>query len=431
MLAAFIQHGPRASDAAKSSVSRGFVLYDGRCQMCRTGVRLVARPLRKRGFEAQPLQRRWVGERLNLKHDLLHSRMWVITKDGALLGGAEAVLHLCRFMWWTWPLRVIAGVPGGRALLDRTYRFIATRRSCHEGSCSIERRGLRHQWQDWIPLIALPAAAFACGWFMPRWLWMWALAYSLFAGCKWLTWQRAIRVQRHVSIGRSMGYLFAWPGMNAREFLSRNPSSNGGMGHEWAAAWLKTVTGAVILWIGCRVAIRIDPLAAGWVGMIGMITVLHFGAFHLMSIAWRRAGISAPHVFRNPVAASSVGEFWGRRWNLGFRTLSHEFVFAPLHERIGATRAMVITFLVSGLVHDCVISVPAGAGYGLPTAYFMLQGLGVMIERSRVGARLGLRRRLGGRAWLMVVTAAPAFLLFHPPFVERVILPFLEQIGAL
>jgi predicted DCC family thiol-disulfide oxidoreductase YuxK len=431
MLATFIHHAPRANQAGTSSMARGFVLYDGRCRMCRTGVRLFARPLRQRGFDAQPLQRRWVGQRLNTQREQLGSRMWVITKDGGLLGGAEAVLHLCQFMWWTWPLHMIAGVPGGTCLIDQMYRFIASWRSCDEEMCSIDRRTLHNRWRDWIPLIALPTIALASGWFMPRWLWMWALAYSLFAGCKWLTWQRAIRAQRHVSIGRSIGYLFAWPGMNWREFFSRKIRTNGGTGHEWAAAWLKTITGAVILWIGCRFALRIDSLMAGWVGMIGMVTVLHFGAFHLLSLAWRRAGINAPHLFRNPVAASSVGEFWGRRWNLGFRTLSHEFVFAPLHERIGATGAMAITFLVSGLIHDFVISVPAGGGYGLPTAYFMLQALGVMMERSRVGARFGLRRGIGGRAWLCIVTAAPAFVLFHPPFVERVILPFLEQIGAL
>ena len=70
-----------------------------------------------------------------------------------------------------------------------------------------------------------------------------------------------------------------------------------------------------------------------------------------------------------------------------------------------------------------MISCAARGGYGLPTAYFVLQGVGVSFERSRVGRRLGLRRSVRG-------TAGPAFWLFHPPFVRYVVLPFMRAIGA-
>lgn len=89
-----------------------------------------------------------------------------------------------------------------------------------------------------------------------------------------------------------------------------------------------------------------------------------------------------------------------------------------------------MVFVVSGLIHDFVISLPAGAGYGLPTAYFVVQGAGVALERSRVGKRLNLRR---GRGWLFMalLTAGPAFWLFHPPFLRNVVLPFMRVIRAL
>ncbi len=88
-------------------------------------------------------------------------------------------------------------------------------------------------------------------------------------------------------------------------------------------------------------------------------------------------------------------------------------------------------FVVSGLMHDLVISVPARGGYGLPTAYFVLQGLGVLIERSFFGKQFGLRGGVRGWLFMVVITAGPAFFLFHPPFVLRVIIPFMKWLHAL
>jgi len=66
---------------------------------------------------------------------------------------------------------------------------------------------------------------------------------------------------------------------------------------------------------------------------------------------------------------------------------------------------------------------PAGGGYGLPTAYFLLQGIGILFER--------VFPRIRGRTFTVLITAVPAFWLFHPPFVHNVILPFMKAIGAL
>jgi hypothetical protein len=90
----------------------------------------------------------------------------------------------------------------------------------------------------------------------------------------------------------------------------------------------------------------------------------------------------------------------------------------------------LLSFLASGVIHDVVISFPARGGYGLPTGYFMLQGLGVLIERSPLGKRLGLSSGIRGRLLAVIFAGAPAFILFHPPFVRGVILPFLSAIGA-
>jgi alginate O-acetyltransferase complex protein AlgI len=87
-------------------------------------------------------------------------------------------------------------------------------------------------------------------------------------------------------------------------------------------------------------------------------------------------------------------------------------------------------FAASGLLHEAVISVPAGGGYGLPTAYFLLQGGAVLLERSSGGRRAGLGAGLRGRAFTAVLVAGPLFWLFHPPFVREVVLPMLRALGT-
>ena len=158
--------------------------------------------------------------------------------------------------------------------------------------------------------------------------------------------------------------------------------------------------------------------------------VLHFGSIHLLSCLWRAAGIDARPLMDWPIATTSVSDFWGRRWNTAFRDLAHQFFFRPVVRRWGGAWALAASFLFSGLVHDLVISLPAGGGYGWPTLYFLGQGTAVFVERSRIGKALGLAS--GWRGWLFaaVVILAPAWWLFHPPFVREVIVPFLQVIGA-
>jgi alginate O-acetyltransferase complex protein AlgI len=193
----------------------------------------------------------------------------------------------------------------------------------------------------------------------------------------------------------------------------------------------KTGLGAVFLWVIARRVPGEWPLVQAWVGLVGIVLLAHFGGFHLVSLLWRRAGVDAVPIMDKPVLSASLSEFWGRRWNLGFRQLGHEWIFRPLHREIGVAGAGFLVFVLSGLIHDLVISLPAGGGYGLPTAYFVLQGAGVALERSQLGRRLGLRGGVNGWVFMALLTAGPAFWLFHPPFLRNVVLPFMRVIHAI
>ena len=265
---------------------------------------------------------------------------------------------------------------------------------------------------------------------MPAWLFMWALSFAIFAGLKWITWWQA-RTRIAHGAARSAAYLLAWPGMDAETFLSpgRRPSRPGL--REWLWAALKTALGGVLLWAIARRIPADDFLLRGWSGLFGLIFLLHFGSFHLIALFWQTMGVDAEPIMSKPILAKTLSEFWGKRWNLGFRQLAHDLIFRPLREHVGVTAAGLLVFLVSGLIHDLVISLPARGGYGLPTGYFILQGLGVTLERSTLGAQLGLQNGLTARVLAFVMAAAPAFWLFHPPFVLRVIIPFMRAIHAL
>jgi hypothetical protein len=286
-------------------------------------------------------------------------------------------------------------------------------------------------WTGWPPLVALPAAvllATPAGW--PRWAFMWLLAFAIYCGCKWLTWRRT--PTPGAPWWRHAGYLLAWPGLDARAFLdpaSFSPRQRP-VAREWLAAAAKTALG-VALFFGVARLFAEWPLAAGWVGMAGVVLALHFGSFHLLSCFWRSLGVDAKPLMNRPLAAAGVSEFWGRRWNTAFRDLAHRFLFRPLTARLGPRWGLLSGFAFSGWVHDLVISVPAGGGYGGPTAFFLAQAGAAALERSRAGRRVGLGAGWRGRLFTATALLLPAPILFHPPFVRAVVLPFLADFGAL
>ncbi len=259
---------------------------------------------------------------------------------------------------------------------------------------------------------------------LPGWVIMWCLALAIYVGLKAVSW---VSVRMEAPAWKHVAYLLGWPGMDTVHFLAGHASRP--LVSEWLFASFKMGLGVVLIWIVVPL-IRGNDLLAGWVGMIGIVFILHFGLFHLLSCWWRSLGMAAIPIMNWPIVATSVAEFWGRRWNLAFRDLTHRFLFVPLVRRIGAVGALLTGFLISGLIHDLVISVPACGGWGGPTCFFVLQGLGVLLERSKLGRKAGLGRGVAGYLLCICVILLPSPLLFHRPFVERVILPFLAVIGA-
>ena len=339
----------------------------------------------------------------------------------------------------------------------------------------------------WLPLLLLTSAAVAFTMHLPGWARMWLIAIALFAGFKWWTWKRAsvvavdrratgspanaptnantkiiasrARRSRATTNFRACAFLFLWPGMNARAFiydaqpsvvratrcpdpaLAGQKAGTSNNAHAWLWALGKTSFGATLLFAIARMAGH--GLLAGWIAMVGFIFLLHFGLFALLSLFWRSRGIDAAPLMNCPIAATSLHDFWGRRWNAGFRDIVFALFFFPLARRYGTKTAALATFLLSGLIHELVITIPAGGGYGLPTLYFTLQGLGLMLERAnpvpalvRAWTRARKDHRLTAatttsRLSTIAVVVLPIFALFPPIFVTNVMVPFFQLIHAL
>lgn len=273
-------------------------------------------------------------------------------------------------------------------------------------------------WTGWLPLGGLILAAFALRESLPGWVFMWVMAFALWAGCKWLVLWREINRHGLPDFWKTLVFLLLWPGMDAHRFLRGTTDQQEKL----------DVMPFVNLAVGLALIILVVPrlehdLVRGWGIMCSLILILHFGLFHLLALVWQRCGIPAEPLMQSPLFATSLSDFWGRRWNTAFNQLAFEFVFRPAARAMGSRVALLATFLVSGLTHELVISVPARTGYGLPTAYFFLQGAGVLLENSEAGKQLGLQMKWPGRVFMLLLAGSPAYFLFPPAFIRAVILP--------
>src|SRR6187200_3230333 len=168
----------------------------------------------------------------------------------------------------------------------------------------------------WL-LAGTPAIAFllfalwiSLGW--PAWGRMWALAVAIYASFKWLTYVES-KVARKAGWPLALGYLFCWTGMDAEEFFSVPSKYSASRRSEWHWSAVQLLVGFWLLaGLAPRLAIS-QPAVAGWLAMTGVVSVLHFGVSHLLSLLWRSGGVNARHIMDKPVLARSVSDFWGRR----------------------------------------------------------------------------------------------------------------------
>lgn len=391
------------------TVFQGTVYYDATCRFC-TGSMDRLRPwLEPRGFVIAPFE-----------DGAAEAAMLLRTADGVEWRGVDALLHCLRAYGWARPAAWLGTLPGIHGLLTQIYGMVAARRHCLAGACALRppRDRGRLVWTF------LAVGAVGLGFLLSRgqapWLALWTLAVGLFLSFKGLA-LGALPATGRPRGWRLWAFGLAWPGMDAGAFAPGVPRDPLREGFPWIS-----LLGMVLALALLRVLPRltVDPVWLGACGMAALLLVLHFGSFDLLAWAWHRGGIPVTRIMQDPWAARSLDEFWGRRWNLAFSDVARTAFFRPVTRRWGAETGLLAAFLVSGLAHEWVISLPAGAGWGLPTGYFLIQGIGALWQR-RI-------RWTGFSARLLTVAFVilPLPLLFHGPFLERCLAPAVRWWGS-
>ncbi|PWA36660.1 hypothetical protein CTI12_AA597720 [Artemisia annua] len=140
-------------------------------------------------------------------------------------------------------------------------------------------------------------------------------------------------------------------------------------------------------------------------------------------------GVKLEPQFDEPHRATSVQNYWGKRWNLVVSDILRLIVYNPARaifsyffpERWVSVPAVMTTFLVSGIMHEMMFY---HLGLYRPTWevtwYFILQGLWIGMEiviKKTLGKRLELPPIL---AWLITMTflTLTTHWLFFPSFLR-------------
>ncbi|KAF8729487.1 hypothetical protein HU200_017425 [Digitaria exilis] len=133
-------------------------------------------------------------------------------------------------------------------------------------------------------------------------------------------------------------------------------------------------------------------------------------------------GMEVQPQFDRPYMASSLRDFWGRRWNLVVPAILRPSVYGPVRARAGKAAGVMAAFFVSGLMHEVLVYyLTLRAPTGEMMAFFLLHGACCVAEEW-------CAHRRAARGWpppppprsvattlVVVFVAATAFWLFFPP----------------
>jgi hypothetical protein len=124
----------------------------------------------------------------------------------------------------------------------------------------------------------------------------------------------------------------------------------------------------------------------------------------ILYMPWGRV---IPRAHDHVLAARSVSDFWGRRWNVWMSDWFRDVVWKRFRRR--PALGMFAVFFLSGIIHEGVLNfglwlVHGRNQFGSMMIYFLLQAVGVEFERAWLGNHPWLRRIF---LWVIVIGPVP------------------------
>src|SRR5262245_38623851 len=127
-----------------------------------------------------------------------------------------------------------------------------------------------------------------------------------------------------------------WVGMQPRLFLVGHEPDPQAPRPTLRSFLLNAVTGAVLVWLVPRLLPASTPLTVRvWIGLVGFGFIGLMARFDFYALVFRALGIPVEKLFVCPVAATTLGEFWGQRWNRIVSEMFRDVVFRPFARRVG------------------------------------------------------------------------------------------------
>ena len=132
------------TDTKGSRAAKGWVFFDRECAICSRLAGRFRGVLARRGFGLAALQDPRAASLLAIPAQEMLREMRVVTAEGALYGGANAILFLAGRIWWPRPVYFVGRLPGCWWLLDAGYRWFAAHRRCAGQGCELVAKNLPH-----------------------------------------------------------------------------------------------------------------------------------------------------------------------------------------------------------------------------------------------------------------------------------------------